>query len=125
MLARYGRTFIPGTLTLKTAFWKLQAFGIRLHTDRTEGSSKHRQAFATNAVRCTDWNRCSWKNCSASARIDAIFADAPMTASLQILHSLRWKVFVDAKIYAAYFFSLMEGIRPGDCDRALEPCHLI
>ena len=32
---------------------------------------------------------------------------------------LRWKVFVDAKIYAAYFFSLMEGIRPAGCRTAL------
>ncbi|CAE7652439.1 ccnyl1 [Symbiodinium pilosum] len=29
------------------------------------------------------------------------------------LQKLQWKVFVDAKIYAAYFFSLMEGIRQG------------
>mmetsp|Transcript_81251 Transcript_81251/g.161203 ORF Transcript_81251/g.161203 Transcript_81251/m.161203 type:complete len:497 (-) Transcript_81251:58-1548(-) len=34
-------------------------------------------------------------------RLESIFLD-----------KLRWKVFVDAKVYAAYFFSLKEGSRP-------------
>ncbi|CAE7272909.1 ccnyl1 [Symbiodinium microadriaticum] len=38
--------------------------------------------------------------CGALYRLESMF-----------LEKLQWKVFVDAKIYAAYFFSLMEGIR--------------